>query len=124
MARRRHAIAQPRRGEVYLVRLDPTRGVEIKKTRPAVVIQNDYSNRGSVSTIVAPITSSLKARIYPTETFVPSGEGGLTTNSLVLARQLRCIDNRRLARKLGVLEPQTMENVDKALLITLGLVEL
>ena len=49
----------PRRGEIYLTALDPTLGREIKKTRPALVIQNDTSNRLSDMTIVVPITSTV-----------------------------------------------------------------
>jgi len=49
-------VAAPRRGEVYLVSFDPTLGAEIKKTRPALVIQNDVGNRYSPITIVAAIT--------------------------------------------------------------------
>jgi len=46
-----------RRGEIYLVQLDPTIGGEINKTRPALIIQNDVGNQYSPLTIVAPITS-------------------------------------------------------------------
>jgi mRNA interferase MazF len=49
----------PRRGEIYLVDFDPTRGHEIKKTCPALIIQNDIGNRHSPITIVAAITSKL-----------------------------------------------------------------
>ena len=50
-------VIQPRRGEVYLVSLDPTVGAEIMKTRPAVVVQNDPANRRSPITIVAAVKS-------------------------------------------------------------------
>jgi mRNA-degrading endonuclease toxin of MazEF toxin-antitoxin module len=43
----------PRRGDIYLVEFDPARGHEVKKTRPALVIQNDIGNRYSPVTIVA-----------------------------------------------------------------------
>jgi mRNA interferase MazF len=49
----------PRRGEIHLVEFDPVRGHEIRKTRPAMVIQNDIGNRHSSVTIVAAITSTL-----------------------------------------------------------------
>ena len=48
---KRH-VAQPKRGEVYLVSFDPTLGAEIQKTRPALILQNDTSNRYSPITIV------------------------------------------------------------------------
>jgi mRNA interferase MazF len=48
-------IAYPKRGEIYLVRFDPTQGAEIQKTLPALILQNDLANRQSPVTIVAPI---------------------------------------------------------------------
>jgi mRNA interferase MazF len=52
--------SHPRCGEIYLTALDPTLGREIRKTRPALVIQNDTSNRLSDMTLVAPITSTVR----------------------------------------------------------------
>lgn len=115
----------PRRGEVYLVRFDPSVGAEIQKTRPAVVIQNDVGNRASPVTIVAAIRSRRDpGRIYPTDVLVPKGEGGLTAESVVLANQIRSVDKRRLGKRLGRLRPGTMGQVEQALLISLGLIEL
>lgn len=58
-------VTYPRRGEVYLVNFDPTIGAEIKKTRPALILQNDISNRRSPITIVAAITSQFEEPLYP-----------------------------------------------------------
>lgn len=116
-------VTQPRRGEVYVVSLDPTVGAEIKKTRPAIVVQNDPSNRWSPLTIVAAITSQFEEPLYPTEILVRAPEGGLTVDSVVLLNQIRSVDNARLVRRLGVLKPETMKEVDRALLVSLGLVE-
>jgi mRNA interferase MazF len=65
MARR---ITHPLRGEIWLVNFEPTIGAEIRKTRPALVIQNDIGNRASPITIVAAITSTLK-RAYPFQVY-------------------------------------------------------
>src|SRR4030095_737263 len=59
MAKRPTALVRPRRDEVYLVNFDPTLGVEIQKTRPALIVQNDVANRHSAITIVAAITSHI-----------------------------------------------------------------
>jgi mRNA-degrading endonuclease toxin of MazEF toxin-antitoxin module len=67
-------VAFPKRGDVYVVRFDPTEGVEISKTRPAVIIQNDIGNRFSDLTIAAPITSKYDANLYPTEVLVKAPE--------------------------------------------------
>lgn len=114
----------PKRGEVYLVNFDPTIGSEIKKTRPAVIIQNNISNKHSTVTIVAAITSSDGSTPYPNEVFVKSGEGGLDKDSFVLLNQVRTVDGVRLIKKLGVLKAQTIGSVDRAIEISLGLGEL
>jgi mRNA interferase MazF len=117
-------IVQPRRGDVFLVSLDPTVGAEIQKTRPAVVIQNDFANRRSPIVIVAAITSQFDEPIYPTENLVRAPEGGLRVDSVVLLNQIRSVDRDRLVRRLGVLSKNTMSKVDRALLLSLGLVQI
>jgi len=117
-------VAAVRRGEVYLVELDPTRGSEIKKTRPAVIIQNDVDNRYSSITVIAPITSKFDTELYPTEVLVKPPEGGLRIDSVVLLNQLRAIDKSRLGRRLGTLKPTTMALVNDGLAIVLALVDI
>jgi mRNA interferase MazF len=115
-------VRRPRRGDVYLVNFDPTIGAEVKKTRPAVVIQNDIGNRWSPITIVAAMTSRFEDPLYPTEVLVKASEGGLAADSVVLLNQLRSVDKARLGRRLGALKAQTVREVDRALLLSLGLV--
>jgi mRNA interferase MazF len=114
----------PRRGDVYLVDFEPTRGAEIRKTRPGVIIQNDISNRWSPVTIVAAITSHFDAELYPTEVLIRRGEGGLQTDSVALLNQIRSIDKARLVRLLGKISAETMKGIDRALVLSLGLVRL
>ncbi|MBI1894765.1 MAG: type II toxin-antitoxin system PemK/MazF family toxin [Candidatus Rokubacteria bacterium] len=115
-------IAHPRRGEVYLVNFDPTIGAEIKKTRPALVLQNDIANRWSPITIVAAITSRFEQPTYPTEVIVRTPEGGLEADGVVLLNQIRSVDKLRLVRRLGALKPERMRQVEQAILISLGMV--
>ncbi len=115
-------IARPRRGEVYLVNFDPTIGAEIKKTRPALILQNDVANRWSPVTIVAAITSRFEEPVYPTEVILRAPEGGLEVDGVVLLNQIRSIDKRRLIRRLGALKLDRMKQVEQAILISLGLV--
>jgi mRNA interferase MazF len=115
-------VARPKRGEVWLVSFDPTIGAEIKKTRPALVLQNDIANRASPITIVAAMTSQFEEPIYPTEVLIKAPEAGLTVDSVALLNQIRSIDRRRLVRRLGPVRPATMINVERALMISLGLV--
>ncbi len=120
----RQKVRAPRRGEVYLVSFDPTLGAEIKKTRPALVLQNDIANRFSPITIVAGITSQFDATLYPTEIPIRKPEGGLETDSVALLNQIRSVDRQRLVRCLGRVSPDTMLRVDRALMLSLGLVAL
>jgi mRNA interferase MazF len=124
VAKRAGTIGAPRRGEVYLVGLDPTVGAEIKKTRPALILQNDIANRASPITIVAAITSRFEGALYPTEVLLRRGEGGVSADSVALLNQIRSVDKRRLVRRLGRVTPATMGRVDLALRISLGLVDL
>ena len=117
-------IARPLRGEVYFVAFDPTLGAEIRKTRPALILQNDIANRSSPITIVAAITSKFDDELYPTEVLVRAPEGGLDADSVVLLNQIRSVDRRRLMRRIGRLVPETMRLVDRALMLSLGLIEL
>ena len=104
-----------------IVDLDPTIGAEIRKTRPALVIQNDIDNRYSPITIVAAITSKIDSEPYPTEVRILPPEGGLSVPSTVLLNQIRSVDRRRLAGRLGRLKPETMARVDRALQLSLGI---
>jgi mRNA interferase MazF len=104
------------------VDFDPTIGAEIRKTRPALVIQNDIDNRHSPITIVAAISSQIAGERYPTEVELQPPEGGLTRPSVVLLNQIRSVDKRRLVRRLGRLKRGSLLRVDRALQIALGLV--
>jgi mRNA interferase MazF len=116
-------MSTPKRGDVYLVNFDPTLGAEIQKTRPALILQNDIANRHSPITIVAAISSKFEEPLYPTEVLISVPEGGLSVNSVVLLNQLRSIDRRRLVRRLGAVQPNTMAKVERSLQISLGLLK-
>jgi len=121
---RRPRISTPKRGEVWFVSFDPSLGAEIQKTRPALILQNDTANRYSPITIVAAITSQFDEELYPTEVSIRAAEGGLQSNSVVLLNQIRSIDKQRLVRRLGTVTRATMVRVDRAIQISLGLLEI
>jgi len=73
---------------------------------------------------VAAITSHFDETLYPTEVLIQPLEGGLKKNSVVLLNQIRSIDKQRLIKRLGQLKPETMEKVNFALQISLGLMEI
>jgi mRNA interferase MazF len=113
----------PKRSEIYLVHFEPAVGVEIRKTRPALVLQNAIANRHSPITIVAAVTSQFDDMLYPTEVLVTAPEGGLSVDSVVLLNQIRSIDRRRLSGRLGAIRGSTMEKVERSLQISLGLLK-
>ena len=113
-----------KRGEIWLVNLDPTIGHEIKKSRPAVIIQNDLGNKYSPITIIAPITSQKLEKIYPIEVFLAEGNSDLKKDSKALLNQIRAVDKRRIIKKLGKVDKEIMDKIDNAIKISLGLVEI
>lgn len=111
------------RGDIVLVDLEPVRGSEQGKTRPALIIQNDVGNKYSPTTIVAPLTSSY-GKIYPVNVEVRSEDSGLEKDSVVLLNQIATVDvEERILKKLGNLPERRMEEVERAIEISLGLRE-
>ncbi|MCL4513338.1 MAG: type II toxin-antitoxin system PemK/MazF family toxin [Candidatus Eremiobacteraeota bacterium] len=110
----------PKRGEIWLVSLDPIIGSEIGKARPALVISNDRGNEFSETVTVLPITSQTD-KVYPFEALIPPGLGNLLKPSKVKSNQIRTVDKKRLVKFIGTLEEKIMEDVDRSLLIHLGI---
>src|ERR1700730_14525270 len=107
----------PKRGEVYWIRLDPTDGKEINKTRPCVVVSSDLANQSELI-IVAPITSNVE-RVFSTIEVKISLAG---KSGKVLPRQIRSIDRlKRLGKKIGEVSPEEMNLIDDALRVILGI---
>jgi len=110
-----------KRGEIFLVNLEPVTGSEQGRIRPVLIIQNDISNEFSPTTIVAPITSRVYSKNYPTNVFLAKHDSKLDRDSTILLNQIRTIDKSRIIKKLSALDNQTMEKVDFAIKISLGL---
>lgn len=116
-------MSELRRGDIWLVDLEPTIGCEINKTRPAVIIQNDVGNQYNQITIIAPVSSNL-AKIYPIHVKIEAKKTGIDQDSKVCLNHIRAIDKRRLIKKLGMVDSETMGLIDEAIKISLGLVPL
>lgn len=99
-----------RRGDVFLVQLDPTRGGEIRKTRPCVVVSPDDLNAHVRTVIVAPLTKG--GHPYPYR--VPCRFGG--REGFVVIDQIRTVDIERFSRRLGRLTPGTLSRTLEVLL--------
>ncbi len=108
------------RGSVWLVSLEPIVGREIGKTRPALVISNNINNEYAETITLIPITSS-PSKLYPFEVFLSKGSANLTKDSRVKCNQIRTVDKKRLIKKLGTVSAEKVMNVEKALLIHLGI---
>ena len=114
-------MAKVKRGDVFYTELDPVIGSEQGGVRPVLIIQNDVGNQHSPTTIVAAITGQLTKAKLPTHVDLAGRENGLAKNSVVLVEQVRTIDKTRLKEYICTLDKQIMEQVDQALLISMGL---
>ena len=111
-----------RRGELYFADLSPVVGSEQGGVRPVLVVQNDIGNKYSPTVIAAAITSRLGKAKLPTHIELSSREYGLEKDSIVLLEQIRTIDKSRLKEKIGVLSEHKMNEVNRAMLISLGVI--
>lgn len=95
----------PSRGDVFLVELDPTRGSEIRKTRPCLVVSPDELNHHLRTTIVAPMTTA--GHVYPFRIRCSfRGKRGQ-----VVLDQMRTVDRERLRKRLGAIAPSTLTDL-------------
>ena len=109
-----------RRGEVWLINLDPAIGAEIKKTRPAVIVNDDSLGILPLK-IIVPITE-WKARYEIAPWLVrlePDAKNGLDKTSASDSFQVRSVAQERFVRKIGKLSPKAMQEITGALAIVL-----
>jgi mRNA interferase MazF len=113
------------RGDIHVVDLDPVRGSEANKRRPAVIVSNDAANatarrlgRGVIT--VVPVTSNIH-RVYPFQVLLPAADTGLDRDSKAQVEQVRSIAVERVGDRLGVVPNAIMLDIDEALRLHLGL---
>ncbi len=109
------------RGEIYLANLEPVIGSEQGGIRPVVILQNNVGNKHSPTTIAAPITTKRVPNSLPIHVFVFATRSGLPQDSCVLLEQIRVLDKSRLTEKIGKVNAVTMDYIDTALKISVGL---
>lgn len=109
------------RGDVYLVRPDPTVGHERQKARPCVIVSANAVNENSNLVAVCPITEGKRLTSTILHIPVARGEGGTGKDSMVLCNQVKAVDKLRLIEKTGSLQANTMGKVDAGLGALLGL---
>lgn len=111
-----------RRGDVYDARLNPSEGSEQSGKRPVIVVSRDAINESSPVVIIVPVTSAANiSRQYPSNVLITEGHGGLAMDSVALGGQIRAISRTRLLRHRGALPLTVMDQLDRALRITLDL---
>ena len=110
-----------KRGDIYFAELSPTRGSEIAKRRPVIIVSNDANNRVATTVTVVPVTSNV-SKVYPFEVFLPAGDSGLPKDSKAQAQQVRTLAKERLVgARAGQLAKPKLEMLDRALRLHLGL---
>ena len=114
-----------RRGDIWLVDLEPVAGAEANKVRPVVVVSNDAANRratdrGRGVVTVVPVTSNA-ARILPFQTLLPHAGTGLRQASKAQVEQVRSLDVARFRAQLGRLPADVLAQLDDALRLHLSL---
>ena len=112
-----------RRGDIYVIDLEPSRPGEAGSRRPCVLVSSDQTNtitanrrRGAVT--VVPLTTNV-SRIYAFNVLAPAGSTGLRKDSKVQTEQIRTVSYERIGKRLGRLDPLTLGAVDEALRIHL-----
>jgi mRNA interferase MazF len=101
-------VDYPQRSQVWLVSLEPTRGSEIRKTRPSVIVSPNETNRLLRTVIIAPLTTTVKN--YPTRLSIAFQN----RQSSIALDQIRSVDKSRLLKQLGTIptdEYQLLANI-------------
>jgi mRNA interferase MazF len=96
--------------EVHLINLDPTMGHEIKKTRPCLVLSPNELNENIGTIIIAPMTS--KSHEYPTRVALEF----MNKNGWIVLDQIRTVDKKRLIKKLGKIDKQTIQKTKNVIM--------
>ncbi len=113
-------MPNPRRGEVWLADLNPTLGREQRGRRPVLVVSVDLFNSGPADLIVVlPLTSTL--RDIPLHVRIDEGDGGTTSESVVMCEAVRSVSKERLISKWGTLSRAAMAEVEDRLRVLLDL---
>lgn len=109
------------KGDIYYTKLEDTIGSEQKGKRPVLVVQNNIGNRYSSTVIVVPLTKATDVKLNLPTHYLLKENGKIIYDSIVLTEQIRAIDKTRLTEKIDYLRYDIMKEIDKKLLIALGI---
>lgn len=101
-----------KQGEVWLINLDPTIGSEIKKTRPAIIV-NDNSLGKLPLKVIVPLTDwKDRYQVAPwMSQIIPDKLNGLTKVSAADSFQIRSVSEKRFVKKFGIVSESVMEDI-------------
>ncbi len=114
----------PKRGDILRIRFDPSEGSEQAGERPVLVISPDLINERAPIILVAPLTTRKTECVYAFEALIEPPEGGLSQRSKVMLLHIRGVDRARITGVYGTLSPETLQSVDVAIRIAVGLTPL
>lgn len=112
-----------KRGDIFYADLSPVVGSEQGGIRPVLIIQNNMGNKYSPTVICAAITSQINKAKLPTHIEISADKYNLIKDSVILLEQIRTIDKKRLREKVCSTDETLMKLVNKALIISLGMLD-
>jgi len=109
-----------KRGDIFLVDFEPSKGAEIRKKRPALIISCNEANMYLKTVMVIPFSSKID-NIYPFEVLVRKEESGLNADSKLKIPQMRAVDKKRLTKHIGNLPGDVLEETERAIKLHLDM---
>lgn len=110
------------KGDIYYANLDDdTIGSEQTGVRPVLVVQNNIGNRYSATVIIVPLTKKSDIKMNQPTHYLLKENGNIKYDSIVLTEQIRAIDKKRLTEKIDYLRYDIMQEIDKKLMLALGI---
>ncbi|PLX00065.1 MAG: MazF family transcriptional regulator [Marinilabiliales bacterium] len=100
-----------KRGYIYDVDLDPSKGSEINKTRPCLVISNNIFNKGAEMATIIPLTSKNTGKLYPGDVFISKGDGGIRMDSKAKTTQVRSVSKERFSQEYGKVSTPVLNDI-------------
>lgn len=107
--------------EIWIADLNPSLGTETGKIRPVIIVQTDLLNQAHPSTIICPITTNVHPDAQILRIHLNKGSFGLMEDCDIMMDQIRAIDNRRLMKKIGLVNTDIANQIRENLMIVLDL---
>ncbi len=113
-----------KRGEIWTADLRPGKGYEIAKIRPVLIVSADSINLISPMVTVLPISSQIPSVLGFDKIHLTQKQTGLIKDSAILIAHIRSVDKSRLTKKVGKISKAKLQEIEEALKLVLGLIEI